>query len=47
MVLFVGIIIWAWSKHRKGSFDAAARMPLEDDELSGLPASTPREGKDG
>ncbi len=29
--LFVGLCIWAWSKRRKSSFDAAARMPLEDD----------------
>jgi cytochrome c oxidase cbb3-type subunit 4 len=29
--LFVWLCIWAWSKRRKSSFDAAARMPLEDD----------------
>ena len=28
---FIGIIAWAFSRRRKQSFDAAARMPLEDD----------------
>jgi cytochrome c oxidase cbb3-type subunit 4 len=31
LVLFIGIWAWAWSKKRKGAFDAAARLPLEDD----------------
>ena len=30
---FLGIVIWAWSARRKSPFDAAARIPLaEDDE---------------
>lgn len=32
LVLFVGIVIWAWNAKRKPSFDAAARIPLEDDD---------------
>lgn len=32
-VLFVAICFWAWSGRRKRTFDAAARMPLEPDEL--------------
>jgi len=32
-VLFIGIWVWAWSSKRKPDFDAAARLPLEDDEL--------------
>jgi cytochrome c oxidase cbb3-type subunit 4 len=32
IVLFVGVWIWAYSKRRKSSFDAAARMPLEDED---------------
>jgi cytochrome c oxidase cbb3-type subunit IV len=32
IALFVGIAIWAYSKRRKSSFDAAARLPLEDEE---------------
>ena len=31
LVLFIGIWVWAWSNKRKGVFDAAARLPLEDD----------------
>lgn len=30
-VIFVGIVIWAWSGHRKEDFDKAARMALDDD----------------
>jgi cytochrome c oxidase cbb3-type subunit 4 len=29
--LFVWLIVWAWSKARRPAFDAAARMPLEED----------------
>jgi cytochrome c oxidase cbb3-type subunit 4 len=31
LTLFVWLIIWAWSKSRQGSFDAAARLPLEEE----------------
>ncbi|MGW8183041.1 MAG: cbb3-type cytochrome oxidase subunit 3 [Burkholderiales bacterium] len=31
-VTFVGIVIWAWSGARRERFEAAARLPLEDDE---------------
>jgi cytochrome c oxidase cbb3-type subunit 4 len=34
LILFIGIIIWAFSSRRKKRFDAAARMPLEDDDSS-------------
>ena len=29
---FITLWIWSWSRQRKPSFDAAARLPLEDDE---------------
>lgn len=32
-VTFIGIVLWAWSGARRERFDAAARLPLEDDEL--------------
>jgi len=32
IVLFIGVWRWAYSKRRKSSFDAAARLPLEDEE---------------
>ena len=31
-VLFIGIIIWAWSGKRKDDFREAANLPLDDDE---------------
>ena len=33
LVIFVGIVVWAWSGKRKAAFDEAARIPLEDDNL--------------
>lgn len=30
-VLFIGIVLWAWSHARRADFEAAARLPLEDD----------------
>jgi cytochrome c oxidase cbb3-type subunit IV len=30
--LFVWLVFWAWSKARRPAFDAAARLPLEDQE---------------
>jgi len=35
LILFIAIVIWAWSGSRKKEFDEAARMPLDDDELNG------------
>lgn len=31
LAIFVGIVIWAWSRQRKPAFDAAARLPLIED----------------
>jgi len=31
MVVFIGIVLWAWSSKRRADFEAAARVPLEDD----------------
>ena len=41
---FVGIAIWAWSKHAKAGFEEAARLPLTDDDP---PAAAGRHGKEG
>ncbi|RPJ46601.1 MAG: cbb3-type cytochrome c oxidase subunit 3 [Betaproteobacteria bacterium] len=30
-VAFIGIVVWAWGKGRRADFDAAARLPLDDD----------------
>lgn len=29
--LFVWLVVWAYSKSRQANFDAAARLPLEED----------------
>jgi cytochrome c oxidase cbb3-type subunit IV len=31
LLLFIAAWIWAWRPARKAQFDAAARLPLEDD----------------
>lgn len=40
---FVGMWIWAWSKKRKPDFDAAARLPLEEDAVQQAPHSKEKE----
>ena len=32
LVSFIGIVIWAYSKRRKQSFDEAANLPFADEE---------------
>ena len=29
--LFVWLVIWAWNRNRRPDFDAAARLPLDDE----------------
>jgi len=31
MVVFIGIVIWAFSKRKKADFEEAGRMALDDD----------------
>jgi cytochrome c oxidase cbb3-type subunit 4 len=33
LVLFVGIVIWAWSSKRKQDFDEAANIPFNEDDM--------------
>ena len=33
MIAFVSICLWAYSSKRKKSFDDAANLPFEDDEI--------------
>ena len=46
VILFVAIVVWAWSGKRKKTFEQAARMPLEEDDVEGRTnvagGSTPR-----
>ena len=32
LIVFIGIVIWVWSGRNKEKYEAAARMPLEDDD---------------
>lgn len=34
-VSFLGIVFWAYSARNKESFDAAARLPLDDETFEG------------
>lgn len=31
LLIFLGIVVWAYSGKRKKGFDEAARLPLDDD----------------
>ena len=31
MVVFIGIVVWAFSKRKKADFEKAGRMALDDD----------------
>jgi cytochrome c oxidase cbb3-type subunit 4 len=47
-IAFIGIVWWAWSSRRKGDFEEAANLPLENDDLAANGADTRRaqEGAD-
>jgi cytochrome c oxidase cbb3-type subunit 4 len=30
-VTFIGILVWAWSRRRAQAFEAASRLPFEQD----------------
>jgi len=34
LIVFIGIIAWAYNGNRKQAFDEAARLPLVDDRLT-------------
>ena len=33
MIVFIGIVLWAYSRKRKSKFDDAANLPFADDEI--------------
>lgn len=43
LILFIGIVIWAFSSRRKRAFDEAARLPLDEEDVE--PAHPAREKK--
>ena len=46
LVVFLGIVAWAYSSKRRTAFDEAARVPLEDDETPGEHAAPRHTVKD-
>jgi cytochrome c oxidase cbb3-type subunit 4 len=32
LIAFLGIVAWAWSSRRRADFEAAARLPLDEDD---------------
>ena len=32
LVSFIALVAWAWSRQRTSTFDAAARLPLEEED---------------
>jgi cytochrome c oxidase cbb3-type subunit 4 len=44
LIIFIGIVAWAYSSRRKSRFDEAARLPLEDNDA---PTSSSREKNNG
>jgi cytochrome c oxidase cbb3-type subunit 4 len=32
LLAFIGIVAWAWNSRRREQFEAAARLPLEEDQ---------------
>ena len=39
LLLFIILVVWAWSGRRKKLFDSMARMPLEEDAKPADPES--------
>jgi cytochrome c oxidase cbb3-type subunit 4 len=35
LLIFIGIVLWAWNRRQKARFDRAARSILEDEAVSG------------
>lgn len=46
MTVFVGIVIWAWSKKRTRDFSEAAQLPLEEDRGDVMAQGATRKGKE-
>jgi cytochrome c oxidase cbb3-type subunit 4 len=43
MIIFVGIIVWAWSGKRSSDFEEAAQLPLENgDDSEVIPVGVTR-----
>lgn len=47
LLVFIGIVIWAYSSARKSDFEQASRLALDDDDLERSGGNTERSGQDG
>jgi cytochrome c oxidase cbb3-type subunit 4 len=47
MALFVALVFWAYSRNRKEDFEAAAQLPLDDDEMHSTAAGRRTEKDSG
>jgi cytochrome c oxidase cbb3-type subunit 4 len=45
MLTFIGIVIWAYSRGRKESFDEAAALPFTEDDGEPAMAGFPRQNR--
>lgn len=46
LLLFIGIVAWAWSGRRKADFEEASRLALEEEDQPGaMPTENPSEDK--
>ena len=45
LVVFIGIVIWAWSSKRARAFDEAAKLPFAEDAPPTPPERTDRQGE--
>lgn len=45
LVVFIGIVAWAWSGRRKQAFDAAALLPFDDEAELGAAIKAGHKGK--
>jgi cytochrome c oxidase cbb3-type subunit 4 len=32
LAVFIGIVVWAWARHRRDGFDEAAQLPFLDND---------------
>jgi cytochrome c oxidase cbb3-type subunit IV len=45
LAAFIALTIWVWSRRNQSAFEAAARLPLDDDMPQHAPALSPINGE--
>ena len=46
-LVFIGIVVWAYSGRQRARFEEAANLPFADDELAGEPSHHSKENSTG